>query len=97
MSDFTVSRYRDGPDLFLIDSGYQGTLLGDCYGANTGIEDRAAVMDAEARLELRQTEAAPVWERIRDYIATQTLDLLPKDTMRGAINYLRNQWDGLTR
>ena len=35
--DFTVSRHRDGPDLFLIEHGYQGTLLGDCYGANTGI------------------------------------------------------------
>lgn len=35
--DFTVSRHRDGPDLFLIEQGYQGTLLGDCYGANTGI------------------------------------------------------------
>jgi transposase len=35
--DFTVSRHRDGPDLFLIDHDYEGTLLGDCYGANTGI------------------------------------------------------------
>jgi transposase len=35
--DFTVSRHRDGPDLFLIDHDYRGVLLGDCYGANTGI------------------------------------------------------------
>jgi transposase len=40
--DFTVSRHRDGPDLFLVDSGYRGTLLGDCYGANTGIYMRSA-------------------------------------------------------
>lgn len=39
--DFTVSRHRDGPDLFLIDHDYQGTLLGDCYGANTGIYMRS--------------------------------------------------------
>lgn len=39
--DFTVSRHRDGPDLFLVDSGYEGTLLGDCYGANTGIYMRS--------------------------------------------------------
>ena len=139
--DFTVSRHRDGPDLFLIDSGYEGTLLGDCYGANTGIEmrsggavvhaacnaharrgfkeasptherhgrfflscyhelydieDRGAVMDTDARLELRQQEAKRVWDRMRDYIATETLDLLPKDKMQGAINYLTNQWDALT-
>ena len=40
--DFTVSRHRDGPDLFLVEQGYEGTLLGDCFGANTGIEMRSA-------------------------------------------------------
>jgi transposase len=39
--DFTVSRHRDGPDLFLIDKDYRGVLLGDCYGANTGIYIRS--------------------------------------------------------
>jgi len=39
--DFTVSRHRDGPDLFLIDHDYNGVLLGDCYGANTGIYMRS--------------------------------------------------------
>ncbi|TWU07834.1 IS66 family transposase [Stieleria varia] len=140
--DFTVSRHRDGPDLFFIDSGFKGTLLGDCYGANTGIEmrsrgevvhaacnaharrgfkealrtheahgrfflgcyqelydieDRGAVMDADARLELRQSESCAVWNRMRDYIATKTLDLLPKDKMQSAINYVTNQWEALTR
>jgi len=27
--DFTVSRHRDGPELFFAD--YEGTLLGDCW------------------------------------------------------------------
>lgn len=40
--DFTISRHRDGPDLFLIDKDYRGTLLGDCYGANTGIYVRSS-------------------------------------------------------
>lgn len=59
--DFTVSRHRDGPDLFLVDSGYEGTLLGDCYGANTGIYMRSnglivhAACVAHAR---RKAEAA---------------------------------------
>ncbi|WP_182871498.1 IS66 family transposase, partial [Rhodopirellula sp. JC639] len=59
--DFTVSRHRDGPDLFLVDRGYEGTLLGDCYGANTGIYIRSnglithAACVAHAR---RKVEAA---------------------------------------
>jgi transposase len=59
--DFTVSRHRDGPDLFLIDRQYQGTLVGDCYGANTGILMRSngsivhAACNAHAR---RKFEAA---------------------------------------
>lgn len=59
--DFTVSRHRDGPDLFLIDHNYQGTLIGDCYGANTGILMRSngsivhAACNAHAR---RKFEAA---------------------------------------
>ena len=60
------------------------------------IEDRGATMDAVACLELRQGEAVPIWNEIRDYITTQTLDLLPKDKMKQAINYLHNQWDALT-
>ena len=39
--DFTVSRHRDGPDQFLIDNNYEGTLLGDCYGGYTGISLRS--------------------------------------------------------
>lgn len=59
--DFTVSRHRDGPDLFLVDRSYEGTLLGDCYGANTGIYIRSnglivhAACVAHAR---RKVEAA---------------------------------------
>ena len=59
--DFTVSRHRDGPDLFLIDHSYKGTLVGDCYGANTGILMRSngsivhAACNAHAR---RKFEAA---------------------------------------
>lgn len=38
--DFTVSRHRDGPDLFL--AGFTGTLLADCYSGYQGIELRSA-------------------------------------------------------
>ena len=140
--DFTVSRHRDGPDLFLIDHDYEGTLLGDCYSANTGIvmrssgsiihaacvaharrkvydardyhaahaeallamfgqlydiEHRGAELDDAGRLELRQREARPVWDRIRCYIDTQLADLLPKEALAAAVRYIQNQWDALTR
>lgn len=39
--DFTVSRHRDGPDQFLVDNGYRGILLGDCYSGYTGISLRS--------------------------------------------------------
>lgn len=39
--DFTVSRHRDGPDQFLVHSGFTGTLLGDCYTGYQGIALRS--------------------------------------------------------
>jgi transposase len=140
--DFTVSRHRDVPDLLLIEAKYQGTLLGSCYGVNTGIalrsadaikhaacvsharrhvraaldnhkvhgqalmhffgklydmEDRGRVTSPSARLELRLGESRSIWNSIREYIDNHTGDLLPKDAMSKAINYLRNQWTALIR
>jgi transposase len=37
--DFTVSRHRDGPDLFL--DGFRGKLMADCYSGYQGIELRS--------------------------------------------------------
>ena len=37
--DFTVSRHRDGPDMFLKD--FTGTMLADCYSGYQGIELRS--------------------------------------------------------
>ena len=34
--DFTVSRHRDGPEIFL--DGFEGVLLADCYGGYEAIE-----------------------------------------------------------
>ncbi len=34
--DFTVSRHRDGPEIFL--SGFEGVLLADCYAGYEAIE-----------------------------------------------------------
>ena len=139
--DFTVSRHRDGPDQFLVDASYTGTLVGDCYGGYTkismrcsdrimhaacniharrkvleasetcpvvaseilacyqalsDIETRGAVMDAAARLELRQTEAVAVWKRMTDYLDSPAVaSLKPKEVMAKAINYIRNNLTAL--
>lgn len=56
--DFTVSRHRDGPDQFLIDSQFTGTLLADCYAGYQGITLRSdsriarAACHAHARRKL---------------------------------------------
>jgi transposase len=39
--DFTVSRHRDGPDEFLVTSGFTGTMLADCYSGYSGITLRS--------------------------------------------------------
>lgn len=58
MFDFTVSRHRDGPDQFLIDSQFTGTLLADCYSGYHGLTLRSdariarAACNAHARRKL---------------------------------------------
>ena len=139
--DFTVSRHRDGPDEFLVESGYRGTMLGDCYSGYEGIplrsdglvrraacnaharrkileahsnhplvasvllgmyqelydiEDRAKTLDGEARQELRESEAAAVWARMREYLDSSAVSrVLPKEKMGGAVSYLNNHWQEL--
>lgn len=44
--DFTISRHRDGPDAFLVDSGFTGTLMADCYSGYQGLTLRS-----EARIQ----------------------------------------------
>jgi hypothetical protein len=61
--DFTVSRHRDGPELFFAD--YQGTLLGDCWSGfeaialgSNGLIVRAAC-NSHARRKLLQSTSYP--------------------------------------
>lgn len=137
--DFTVSRHRDGPQIFL--DGYAGKLMADCYSgydavqtasegrivraacvtharrkvfnarnnhpAHAGvllsmfrqiydIEDRVKTSSVAERQALRQAEARPIWERMREYISGGTvLDVLPKEPFGQALTYLRNQFDPL--
>lgn len=137
--DFTVSRHRDGPELFLKD--FQGTLLGDCYSGFQGIavrsdgaiqraaccaharrkvfeardvypreaslllgmfqqlydlEDRGKTLSVDERRLLREREAAPVWQSLREWLASDAATaVLPKSKFAEALGYLRNHWDPL--
>jgi transposase len=61
--DFTVSRHRDGPELFFAD--YEGTLLGDCWHGFESIACNSfgaivrAACNAHARRKIRKSNAYP--------------------------------------
>jgi len=137
--DFTVSRHRDGPELFL--DGFTGSLMADCYagygsvetksdgrivraacvaharrkvfesrdnspvhagmllsmfGQIYDIEDRAKAFAPDDRLALRQAESRPIWQQMREYLASEPLmNVMPKELFGQALTYLRNQFEHL--
>ena len=137
--DFTVSRHRDGPELFL--DGFTGSLMADCYAGYDSvetksegriiraacvaharrkvfeargnspvhasmllsmfrqlydIEDRAKAFTADDRLALRHAESRPIWEQMREYLASEAIaSVMPKELFGQALTYLRNQFEHL--
>ena len=65
------------------------------------VNAREAGLSPEAKLELRQREACPVWDTIRaelDSIGQRTTSVvLPKSELAKALNYVTNHWNELTR
>ena len=63
------------------------------------IESRAKAegMSLEARLELRQREAKPIFMEVGQLIATLRKDVLPKSPLGQALNYAENQWPAMAR
>lgn len=61
--DFTVSRHRDGPELFFAD--FQGTLVGDCWhgfeaiACNSSGTILRAACNAHARRKIKNSKAYP--------------------------------------
>lgn len=66
--DFTVSRHRDGPELFF--ANYEGTLLGDCWhgfesiALNSSGAILRAACNSHARRKIRESAAYPVERRL---------------------------------
>lgn len=62
------------------------------------IEERAKTLDAAARLELRQRDAVPIWNRMERWLASDAANrVLPRSAIGGALGYMRNQWTALRR
>ena len=61
------------------------------------VEDRARPLDDEARRALRQAEAVPVLDRLRDELDRLSSRLLPKSGLAQAVTYASNQWKALCR
>jgi transposase len=60
------------------------------------IEDRAKTLTPEERLALRQSEAAPVWASMGEWLASDAAArVLPKNKFGEALGYLRNHWGPL--
>lgn len=61
------------------------------------IEERAHDWSADARRVLRAGEAETVLDKIEAYLAKLARKMLPKSSLAKAVNYARNQWQGLRR
>jgi len=63
------------------------------------IESRAKAqgLSLEARLQLRQREAKPIFLDVGQLIATLRKDVLPKSPLGRALNYAENQWSAMAR
>lgn len=61
------------------------------------IEDRARDLSADARREVRMTEAEPVLDRIGARLAELERRALPKSALSKAVSYAQNQWRALRR
>ena len=63
------------------------------------IESRAKAMglSLEARLQLRQREAKPIFMEVGQLIATLRKDVLPKSPLGRALKYAENQWPAMAR
>jgi hypothetical protein len=63
------------------------------------IEARAKAegLSLEARQELRQREAKPIFMEVGQLIATMRKDVLPKSPLGRALSYAQNQWPAMAR
>jgi transposase len=62
------------------------------------VEERAKTLDTAGRLELRQRDAVPIWNRMERWLAGDAANrVLPRSKIGEAIGYMRNQWTALQK
>ena len=61
------------------------------------VENRVRPLDDDARRAMRQTEAMPILERLREELDRLSSRLLPKSAPSQAVTYASNQWQALCR
>jgi transposase len=60
------------------------------------VEERGKTLSPEERYALRQRDAVPIWQRMRNWLDSAVVQkLLPKSALSQAAGYLRNQWSAL--
>jgi transposase len=75
----------------------EASLILEMIGRLYEVEDRARPLDDEARRALRQAEAVPVLDRLRQELDRLSVRLLPKSGLAQAVTYASNQWEALCR
>jgi transposase len=75
----------------------EASLILEMIGRLYGVEDRARPLDDEGRRALRQAEAVPVLDRLREELDRLSSRLLPKSSLAQAVTYASNQWQALCR
>jgi transposase len=74
----------------------ESNLLLDKFQQLYDIETRGKTMFPDERLALRQSEAVPVWESMKQWLDGESASrVLPKSKLAQALGYLRNHWDPL--
>ncbi|MCI0404176.1 MAG: IS66 family transposase [Acidobacteria bacterium] len=69
----------------------EASLLLGMFQQLYDIEDRGKTLSAEERRRLRQREAAPVWQAMRQWLEGEAAAaVLPKSKLAEALSYLRN-------
>jgi len=61
------------------------------------IEELCQEMNEEERVGVRQKHSRPLVESLYDWMVLQSMGLLPKSKLLGAINYMLKRWDSFTR
>jgi transposase len=61
------------------------------------VEDRVRPLDDDARRAMREVEAVPILQRLREELDRLSSRLLPKSALAQAVTYALNQWRALCR